>query len=236
MNKKTQYQILLMILIIIVLFNLSIIYDSFLKDPDNEYNVTTVGSNVNGTVYKITAGNLSSNESVGIILGIHPREHEIHEAINNTINSIEGENGTKNLTKKFVIYYVEVKDNLTSRDDTRPAGEQLANKFIVNNIAKDNPFLVVDVHEINPDYEYSNFLFSLSDRDDKINSYIAKLSKDVNLVDYEFTEGTSPEKVTEPIAKKGIRTLLMETSITDSLAQKQHTADNLIKSLDELKV
>lgn len=55
------------------------------------------------------------------------------------------------------------------------------------------------------------------------------------MVDYEFSEGTSPEKVTEPIAKKGIPTLLMETSITDSLTQKQQTAINLIKSLDELE-
>ena len=80
----------------------------------------------------------------------------------------------------------------------------------------------------------SNFIFSLSDRNAKINSYIAKLSSDVNLVDYQFDEGTSPEKVTEPIAKKGVNTLLMETSITDPLMQKQQTADNLIKSLDEL--
>ena len=53
-------------------------------------------------------------------------------------------------------------------------------------------------------------------------------------MDYNFDEGTSPEKVTEPIAKKGINTLLMETSITDSQSQKQQTANNLIKSLDEL--
>ena len=136
---------------------------------------------------------------------------------------------------KFVIYYVKVNDNLTSRDDTRPAGELLANKFVVNNIAKDNPFLVVDVHEINPDYEYSNFIFSLSNKTDKMNSYISKLSKDVNLVDYEFSEGTSPEKVTKPIAKKGIPTALMETSITDSLTQKQQTATNFINCLDSME-
>lgn len=236
MNKKTQYQILLLILLAIAIFNLVIIFTSNEGTHiENIHNITEIGNNTNGTVYKIVAGNAASNETVGIILGVHPREHEIHEAINKTINNITGENGDKNLTKKYVIYYVEVKDNLTSRDDTRPAGEELANKFIVDNIVKDKPFLVIDVHEINPDYEYSNFLFSLSDRDNKINSYISKLSNDVNLVDYEFTEGTSPEKVTEPIAKKGIRTLLMETSITDSLTQKQRTADNLIKSLDELK-
>ncbi len=235
MNKKMQYQILLIVLVAIVVFNLAIIFSSMMSTPDNDYNITTVGQNANGTVYKIEAGNMSSNETVGIILGVHPREHEIHEAVNNTIYNITSENGTHNLTKKYVIYYVKTKDNITSREDTRPAGEELANKFIVPNIVKDNPFIVLDVHEINPDYEYSNFIFSLSNRTDKIDSYISNITNDVNLVDYQFDEGTSPEKVTKPIASKGINTLLMETSITDALMEKQKTADNLIKSLDSLE-
>ena len=235
MNKKMQYQILLIVLVAIVVFNLAIIFSSMMSTPDNDYNITTVGHNANGTLYKIEAGNMSSNETVGIILGVHPREHEIHEAVNNTIYNITSENGTHNLTKKYVIYYVKTKDNITSREDTRPAGEELANKFIVPNIVKDNPFIVLDVHEINPDYEYSNFIFSLSNRTDKIDSYISNITNDVNLVDYQFDEGTSPEKVTKPIASKGINTLLMETSITDALMEKQKTADNLIKSLDSLE-
>lgn len=234
MNKKIQYQILLIILIVIVVLNLSIILPEITKGQDNTYNVTAIGKNVNGTVYKIEAGNMSSNETVGIILGVHPREHEIHEAVNKTIYDISNENGTQNLNKKYVIYYVKTIDNLTSRDDTRPAGEDLANKYIVPNIAKDKPFIVVDVHEIDPEYEYSNFIFNLSKRTDKLDSYISKISNDVNLVDFNFTEGTSPEKVTMPIAEQGINTLLMETSITDSLSQKEQTAKNLIESLDEL--
>ena len=235
MNKKKQYQILLAVLILIVIFNLAIILSSVFETPDNVYNVTTVGKNANGTVYKIEAGNMSSNETVGLILGVHPREHEIHEAVNNTIYNITSENGTQNLTKKYVIYYVKTIDNLTTLEDTRPAGEELANEYIVPNIVKDDPFIVIDVHEINPDFEYSNFIFSLSNRTDKIDSYISKLSNDVNLVDFQFDDGTSPEKVTKPIAEKGINTFLMETSITDALVQKQQTADNLIKSLDELE-
>lgn len=229
-----QYQILLIILIVIVIFNLTIMVSEVTRGPDNIYNVTTVGSNVNGTVYKIEAGNMSSNETVGIILGVHPREHEIHEEVNKTIYNITNENGTQNLTKRYVIYYVKTIDNLTSREDTRPAGEELANKFIVPNIVKDNPFLVIDVHEINPDYEYSNFIFSLSNKTDKIQSYMDKLSNDVNLVEYEFSEGTSPEKVTIPIANKGVNTFLMEVSITDALTQKHQTAENLVRSLDSL--
>ena len=234
MNKKMQYQILLIILVVIVIFNLSIMVSEVTRGPDNIYNVTAVGSNVNGTVYKIEAGNMSSNETVGIILGVHPREHEIHEEVNKTIYNITNENGTQNLTKRYVIYYVKTIDNLTSREDTRPAGEELANKFIVPNIVKDNPILVIDVHEINPDYEYSNFIFSLSNKSAKLDSYIDKLSNDVNLVEYDFADGTSPEKVTIPIAEKGIDTVLMETSITDALTQKHQTAENLVRSLDGL--
>lgn len=235
MNKKMQYQILLIVLIAIVIFNLSIIVSSMMNTPDNVYNITNVGRNDNGTVYKIEASNMSSNETVGLILGVHPREHEIHEAVNNTIYNITSENGTHNLTKKYVIYYIKTKDNLTSREDTRPVGEELANKFIVPNIVKDKPFIVLDVHEINPDYEYSNFIFSLSNRTNTVDSYISHIANDVNLVDYQFSEGTSPEKVTKPIASKGVTTLLMETSITDALMEKQKTADNLIKSLDSLE-
>lgn len=234
MNKKIQYQILLIILIAIVVINLTIIIGDITKSPDNTYNVKRVGSNVNGTVYKVVAGNISSNETIGIILGVHPREHEIHEEINKTIYNITSENGTQNLTKKYVIYYVKTKENITSHDETRAAGEELANKYIVPNIKDDNPFLVIDIHEINPTYEYSNFIFSLSNRTDKIDSYISNLTRDVNLVDYEFPEGTSPEKVTKPIAKKGINTLLMETSIIDSMTQKHQTAVNLINCLDKL--
>lgn len=235
MNKKIQYQILLLVLVVIVIFNMAIILSSVFDTPNNIYNITEVGKNANGTVYKIEAGNMSSDDTIGIILGVHPREHEIHEEVNKTIYNITNENGTQNLTKKYVIYYIKTKSNLTSREDTRAAGEELANKFIVKNIAKDDPFLVIDVHEINPDYEYSNFIFSLSNRSDKIDSYISKLASDVNLVDYKFSEGTSPEKVTIPIAKKGINTLLMETSITDSITQKHKTAENLVRSLDELE-
>lgn len=234
MNKKIQYQILLIILIVIVVINLTFILGEVTKGPENTYNVTTVGGNVNGTVYKIVAGNTSSNDTVGIILGVHPREHEIHEEVNKTIYNITNENGTQNLTKRYVIYYIKTIPSLTTHDETRAAGEELANKFIVPNIAGDRPFIVVDVHEIDPNYEYSNFIFSLSNRTPQINSYIAKLASDVNLADYNFDLGTSPEKVTIPIANKGINTLLMETSITDSITQKNQTAHNLIRSLDGL--
>lgn len=232
MNKKNQYRLLLLVLVVIVIINVSILLTA--DYSNNVYDVTVVGENANGTVYKIIAGDESSNDTVGVILGVHPREHEIHEAVNRTIYNITSEGGSQNLTKRYVIYYVQVKDELTSREDTRFAGEELSEKFIVPNMEKDNPFIVVDVHEIDPIYEYSNFLFSLSNRTTKINGYIDEIASGVGIVDFNFTEGTSPEKVTMPIADKGIPTILVETSITDSLSEKQDTSNKLISTLDKI--
>ena len=108
-------------------------------------------------------------------------------------------------------------------------------KFIVPKIKEDKPFIVVDVHEIDPNYEYSNFIFSLSNSTPKVESYMNKISQDVGLINFEFEEGTSPERVTKPIAKQGIPTFLVEVSIQDTTKEKQKTADKLIKSLDQLE-
>jgi len=148
---------------------------------------------------------------------------------------LESDIRIRNLTKKFVIYYVVANDNLTSRDDTRPAGENLAHDFIVPNIKADNPFVVIDVHEIDPKYEYSNFIYSISNNSAKSNEYSHIIADNLSIENFNFTEGTSPHKVTEPIAAQGINTLLMETCITNSLQEKHNTAEKLIYTLDNLK-
>ena len=56
-----------------------------------------------------------------------------------------------------------------------------------------------------------------------------------SIENFNFTEGTSPHKVTEPIAAQGINTLLMETCITNSIQEKHDTAEKLIYTLDNLK-
>ncbi len=241
MNIGRKYKIIILLLVIIVIINtIFIIVNNDDMDVNhdknnNQYNITKVGENENGTVYKIIAGNLSSNDTVGLILGVHPREHEIHDALNKTIYNITNDNGTNDISKRFVIYFIKVKDNITSRNDTRSAGEYLANQFVVPNIKADNPFVVIDVHEIDEYYEYSNFIFSLSNNTIS-KKYADNLSNELNIEYYDFTEGTSPKKVTEPIAKQGINTLLFETSIKNSLNEKNKISIKLIRACDKLNV
>lgn len=239
MKKRKKYQIFLGILIILVIVNTAYIIsnnntgESSNETTKNQYNITEIGSNENGTVYKIVAGNTSSNDTVGLILGVHPREHQIHESVNETIHNITSENGTNDLAKKYVIYYIKVKDNITSREETRPAGENLAHQFIVPNIKNDNPFIVIDIHEIDENYEYSNFIFPLSNNS-KSDNYAKELSEDLDVAYYNFTEGTSPSKVTIPISEQDINTLLFETSIENSISEKNKMAQRIIYATDSL--
>ena len=96
MNRK-QYKILLVILIAIVIINTAFIMSA----DSNVYSTEEIGTNVNGTVYKITAGNNQSEDVVTLILGIHPREHQIHEAVNSTLADICGEDGFSEFNKKI---------------------------------------------------------------------------------------------------------------------------------------
>lgn len=238
MNKRRLYNIVLLILIAAVIVNTCFIVlndngnEAEIKDR-NQYNISEVGENENGTVYKIVAGNQSSNETVGLILGVHSREHEIHEEVNKTIYNISSENGTNDLSKRFVIYFVKINDNITSREETRNAGELLANQVVVPNIKADNPFVVIDVHEIDSNYEYSSFIFALSNNTVS-NDYAENLSKALDIAHYDFNEGTSPERVTIPIAEQGINTLLFETSIKDSLSEKESVAVRFLRACDRL--
>ena len=228
MKKRPIYKILLLALILIL-----IVTSVFIFSKDNQKSeVTTIGENVNGSVQKITTGNLGSEDTAVIILGVHPREHEVHEALNATMKNITSTDN--NLTKRFIIYYIVVNDNITSRNETRAAGEQLANQFIVPDIKNETPFLVTDVHEIDRYYEYPNFIEAISNNTVTQN-YIKNISKDIGIRNFDFKEGTSPELVTKPIANQGLNTILFEVCINYKMEQKKEQARKLIYAIDNLE-
>lgn len=228
MKKRSLYKILLLVLVIIFILN-----TNFIIFDNSHEEIVSIGNNTNGTVYKITTGNLHSQDTAVVILGVHAREHEIHEAVNSTMENITSSDANA-LNKKFVIYYIVLKENIVSREDTRHAGEELANRFIVPDVKNVNPFVVVDVHEIDGYYEYSNFIYSISNNT-KSQEYAEIISEAVGVKDFNFTEGTSPELVTKPIADQGYNTLLFETAITNKMNEKDAIAEKLIYAIDGLK-
>lgn len=236
---KERIQILVVILILLSIFAIivSVTHYSPLNNQ-NEITSSILGNNTNGTVYKTICGNTSSNDTVVLILGVHSFESGIHNATNKTVINLTKEN---NLTKRYVVYFIKVNMNASGIDTedyqtNRHMGELLANKYIVKDIAQYDPIAVVDVHEMEEYWDPTEFIEVMNTNSSIANEYGHKLSNDTGIKEYTFTEGTSPQWVTLPIADEGFSTMVFETAQEDSNAEKMITAEKLIRSLDSFKV
>ena len=190
-----------------------------------------IGSTSYGYVDKVVYGNYSSNETVVLIVGVHPQENGIHKAIANVIKS-----RSTSLSKRYVLYYVHVTQNVNDYSKSRMNGQLLAQKFIVPDVSNEHPMLVVDNHENhykNSGYAYCRFLYPISSTaitKTYANQIISTMSF---LRVYYPPNPTSPQYVTVPIAKKGIPTIVYETYAYDSAAKKASDANALINALDK---
>lgn len=190
-------------------------------------------------------GNQSSKNKVGIIIGVHPQEGNVHMAMWSALNSLSP--SLKNC--KIYVYKVSLGINQNAADYTqsRLLGQIIANKIVVPNV--DTSYkLVVDVHGNRGYYSASNvlmknFVFAPSNRTTSKN-YAYKIINKVNSVSKWLQVnkngslynpgGTSPAYVTIPIANKGIPTVVFElyrnitqTSLISKCAQ-------LVKTLDAI--
>jgi hypothetical protein len=167
-------------------------------------------------------GNASSKNKVGLILGVHPQEGNIHTAMWSAINTLSP--ALKN--SRIYVYYVRLgySQNAADRDKSRLLGQIIANKIIVPNV--DTSFkLIIDVHGnagnyINNGVMMKNFIFAPSQGTlsksyankiiNKAPSVKAWMQLNKNGTLYYPPSQTSPAYVTLPIAKKGVPALVLE--------------------------
>jgi hypothetical protein len=190
-----------------------------------------IGSTSYGYVEKEVYGNKNSKQTIVLIVGVHPEENGIHTAVANALASKSAD-----LSKRYVIYKVHVTKDTSDYNKGRMNGQLLAQQFVVPDVPKENPMLVVDNHEnhgANSGYDYYRFLYPVS------NTAITKtyaneiISAMPSLVIYTPPNPTSTQYVTVPIANKGIPTLIYETYMYDSTAKKNSDASALIGALDK---
>ena len=201
-------------------------------------NTTIIGSNSNGTVYKITCGNNASNDTAILILGVHSLESGIHNATYDTIKNFTKENS---LNRSFIVYFIKLnfKDsglNTSDYNTNRHMGEMLANKYIVPDIENYNPYLVVDVHEMESYWDKQSYVGVLNNDSSVEKEYASRISENLDYPIYTINAGTSPEWVTIPIEKKNHNVILFETPQIDSQNTKTQTARDLIRTIDALNV
>ena len=203
----------------------------------DEY-TTILGKNSNGTVYKITCGNNSSNDTAIVILGVHSLESGIHNATNESIINFTKAN---DLDKKFIVYFIKLnfKDsgmNTSDYDTNRHMGEMLANEFVLPDIEKYNPYIVVDAHEMESYWDEQKYVGVIDNKSSVEMEYANKISDNLSYPIFTIKAGTSPKWVTIPIEKKNHNVILFETPQKDSQDKKAQTARDLVKTIDSLPV
>ena len=205
------------------------------QHPSNNQSLNSnhyLGNTTYGWVEKGYYGNQSSKKTIALIVGVHPLENGIHTAVTKNVAT-----KSPKLTKKYVLYKVHVTKDADDYSKGRMNGQLLAQKFIVPDIGKAKPMLAMDNHEnhyLQSGYAYSRFLYPISNTT-VTKTYINKIIKKMPFLrSYIPPNHTSPQYVTEPIANKGIPTIIYETYMYDSPAMKNSDASTLINTLDKL--
>ena len=233
---KDNHIIILIILILIVIgVGITLILNESQQETEtlDEY-TTIIGKNSNGTVYKVTYGNLSSNNTAIMILGVHSLENGTHIATNESIMNFTKENTLKN---RFVAYYIKLNFNdsgmnTSDYDTNRHMGELLANEYVVPDIEKYDPYVVVDVHEMENYWEYQKYVGVINNESNVSMQYANEIASNLSFPVFPITGGTSPEWVTIPISNNRHEVILFETAQDDSMENKTRIASNLVRTVD----
>ncbi len=188
-----------------------------------------LGNKSYGWAEKEEYGNLNSQKTIVLITGVHPRESGFHNA---TAEALK--NNSKSLSKKYVLYKVHVTKSPYHFTIGRMNGQLLANNFVVPDVIKINPELVVDIHEdlwTEAGYKYPRFIYPIS-KDNETKNIIKSIANNMTFLKIYSPGGSSPVYVTKPIAKAGINTMVYETYKKDSYQRKYDDAVKFLEILD----
>ena len=238
---KRINKILLAILILLIIFAGVMTFTHLKTQQDNvflEDNATIVGSNSNGTVYKMEFGNNSSTDTAIIILGVHSLENGIHNA---TYDVIKNLTDNDSLNRKYIVYFIKLNFedsgmNTSDYDTNRHMGELLANKYILPDIENYNPYVIVDVHEMEVYYDLQRYVGVIENKTSTTLDYANIIGNYVGYPVYKVNSGTSPKWVTIPLHEKGYNVILFETAQADTQNNKTLTAIDLVRSIDSLPI
>lgn len=236
MNRK---RIAGIIIILALVFAVSFVVSSYyLNDnvicvlPASTNASGVLGSNELGSVAKEGPyGNEGSPVKIAYITGVHPLEHESHQAL---IESIKAKN--KSLNYCYYVYKINVTKDASDYDKGRMNGQLLAQEFVVPDIKSNNFQLAVDIHSNRGNYQQKRFIFAPQDEANSKAIAISIKDQIPWMVYYNPPSQTSPQYVTIPLIKAGIPAVMYETYIDDSYAFTKLHASEFVSVIDNLKL
>lgn len=197
----------------------------------NGLETLNLGSNDKGSVDLI--GNKNSNTKIAYIIGVHPQESNVHDALYNSLIA-----NSDSLNYCYYIYRINVTKAADDYDAGRMNGQLLAKEFVVEDASSKGYDLVVDIHSnqgtSGGSYEETNFIFApLNDPASKTfaDEIIAKIPP---LVYYFPKSQTSPEYVTIPIIQSGTPAIIYETYRYEANEKTVDYINKLIDVIDNL--
>ncbi len=203
----------------------------------NVFENQLLGSTFYGKVELLKViGNASSKVKIAYVVGLHPIEYQIHDAVYNIM---------KKKTSMHYAYYV-YKITLTKKtgdySTDRMRGQLLAKNFIVPHINKQKYKLVVDVHSTTGTYYKNTYFIHVPQNKHKASLNLAnKTIKIINSLDkknkiiYWSPESqTSPPYLTLPIMKAGTPTFVYETLTSEPVSQTNYRANILVNAIDKI--
>lgn len=239
MNKIIKILIALLVLLIVLAgISTFIQQDALNNTPVLDEYTTILGNNSNGTVYKIVCGNESATDTAIMILGVHSLESGIHNATNESIINFTKANS---LNKKFIVYFIKLNFNdsgmnVSDYNTNRHMGEMLANEYVLPDIENYDPYIIVDVHEMESYWDKQRYVGVIDNTSSVTMEYAGIISDNLTYPVYTINAGTSPKWVTIPLAKKNHNVILFETAQSDSQQNKTQTAIDLVRTIDSLPV
>ena len=201
------------------------------NNSTNGLSTKILGSNNKGTVELIGAfGNTSSKVKIAYVIGLHPLESAVHNALYNAIIS------KSNLKYCYYIYRINVTKDPNNYSEGRMNGQLLAEEFVLPHIISNNYNLVIDVHSnqgtTGGSYEETNFIFAPLNHTASKTIADSIISKIPELTYYYPSSQTSPPFLTNPLVQAGIPTILYETYMYESAAVTSNLVNKLISTVD----
>ena len=233
-------RIVKILLAIVILLFIIVAIATFTQNNTQDLNEfgTIIGNNSNGTVYKMVCGNSFSSDTAVVILGVHSLESGMHNATYEAIKNFTKDNS---LNRKFIVYFIKLNFN-DSRMDTndyntnRHMGELLAYDYVVPDIDQYDPYVIVDVHEMEDYWERQKYVGVLNHSSNTTMKYANAIGDSIGFPVYTFKSGTSLQWVSMPLAEKNHTVFLVEAPQNDTQSQKDQIARDLVKGIDNLPI
>jgi hypothetical protein len=218
---------LLMILFITMVYKFSTLEEVGSASPQDKVicNISSQGTVVKEGPY----GNPNSPVKIVYILGQHPRESDVHQAVQETVKS-----KSKSLQYCYYLYNINVTDNPEEFDTGRMNGQLLSNQYVLPDIQASNYSLAVDVHSYCNIYPEEPIIFSPISNEPS-ESVALNLSEKISwLKYYHLPYSTSPEYTTIPLIEGGTPSIVFESLKYDPYNLTKERVDEFISKLDKL--